>query len=147
MAAPRDWNKLSPTYQARLKRAGITRSAYLSGVNLQKARGQKIEARRTVERKIAGLPAQSTVRRRTKAIKEHPIAWAGVIKELKKRNLEIGGMTNNQWQAGLKKHGIQTTINIAEQRLSANYLWNEGLSTYEIDIDAADWPDVWGHYH
>jgi hypothetical protein len=39
MARKRDWSALSPGYQSRLSRAGITRQAYESGVSLKAARG------------------------------------------------------------------------------------------------------------
>lgn len=39
MAKRRVWSSLSPAYQARLSRAGITQSSYESGVSLKGARG------------------------------------------------------------------------------------------------------------
>ena len=39
MAKRRVWSSLSPAYQARLSRAGITQTSYESGVSLRKARG------------------------------------------------------------------------------------------------------------
>jgi hypothetical protein len=39
LATKRDWNGLSPAYQKRLKRNGITKRQYESGANLAKARG------------------------------------------------------------------------------------------------------------
>lgn len=39
MGRARNWSALSPSYQARLQRAGISRSSYESGVSLSSARG------------------------------------------------------------------------------------------------------------
>lgn len=61
------WNNLSPTYRARLTKAGVSRKQYMEGKKLQEARGQKIEAKRSEVReklKRAGkpVPSESTVR-------------------------------------------------------------------------------------
>lgn len=46
------WFDLSPTYRARLQRAGITLEDYIAGVPLRSARGQsKAEPKRLVQRK------------------------------------------------------------------------------------------------
>jgi len=70
MARRLAWSQLDPTYRRRLQRAGITAESHREGANLQSARGQTIEARRTAIRKrIPGAASQSTIRKyRRKAL-------------------------------------------------------------------------------
>lgn len=101
------WARLSPNYRKRLERNGITKQRYLSGANLQSARGQTIEARRTQERLAVArthrLPAASTLR-----------SW-------KARALRRG-VTPDDWQAALDAAGpgrfasVRAAVQAMEQR-------------------------------
>lgn len=54
----RNWEGLSPAYQRRLERRGITPDAYRSGVNLQEARGHVGDERPQED----GLPSKRILR-------------------------------------------------------------------------------------
>ncbi len=50
-----DWNRLTPTYRARLERAGVSRDRYLAGDSLQAARGHTPQPK-------GAAPLEATVR-------------------------------------------------------------------------------------
>ena len=140
----RNWEGLSETYRKRLLHSGITKKDYLAGVNLQAARGQKIEARRTVERRKKGLPSMSTVRKRKSQVMT-PQQWAEFSGALKKGNLQYGGMTKAKWNAGVKKHGLVKALQVAALRKKSH----DHLDNYLLPFvdEKEDWPDSWFFYH
>lgn len=49
MARERIWNNLTPTYQKRLSRAGVSKAQYESGASLKSARGHKLTPERPAD--------------------------------------------------------------------------------------------------
>ncbi|MHB1357051.1 MAG: hypothetical protein ACYCZF_13870 [Anaerolineae bacterium] len=148
MARARNWETLSPVYRKRLQRGGVTKKQYNSGANLQAARGQKIEARRTVQRREQGLPSMATVRKQRAAKATGSTAteraqWARWAKELKAVNMTFGGMTPEIWNAAVKKYGRDKVFKVAAARANSYAQKVNNLTNLGIE----DWPREWGWYN
>lgn len=82
------WARLKPDYRNRLIRKGITKQAYIDGANLQVARGQTTEAKRTQAKALKpSIPGASTVR-----------AWRA--RALRR------GITREDWDAAIRDAGL-----------------------------------------
>lgn len=146
MARRAGWTNLSDSQRKRYQRAGISRADYDAGVNLQSARGQGIERRRTEERPETGLPAPSTVREwRARAIRNK--------------------ITRDDWDTALDATGLEDFDRLKEAvrgKEKAHKLWQaQGSPNSHVrktmraqgDYDyygydaPDDWGDSWEHYH
>lgn len=143
------WDSLSPTYRARLERNGISKSAYLSGVSLQKARGQaKAEPKRSkAKRKSPAkrkpsvkapykLPSDTTMRR-----------WA--------KRAEARGVTSSDWEAAIRSADSFDTVKdeiVRKERLHARWTAKGGsfgsrLEEAEREELPIEWGASWSYYH
>ena len=145
------WDALSPTYRARLERGGITKSAYLSGAKLQKARGQaKAEPLRAKRKATPG----KTAGRKPKVATSYNLPSDTTMRRWKKR-AEARGVTGEDWEAALRSADSFETVQEEirkKERLHARWTAKGGSFGSRLEDDEredlpVEWGDSWSYYH
>jgi hypothetical protein len=143
------WAALSDAYRARLERNGVTRSSYLSGVSLQKARGQaKAEPKRSASKRRSAKPTTTAVKAPYKLPSSTTVArW--------KKRAEARGVTAADWEAAIRSADSFATVQDEirrKERLHQKWTNKGGLFGSRLEDDdredlPVEWGDSWSYYH
>lgn len=147
------WDALSAKYRARLERNGISRSDYLSGVSLQKARGQaKAEPKRALAKRVGKATPRKAAK--PKIATSYNLPSSTTMRRWKAR-AEARGVTTEDWEASLRSADSFATVQDEirkKERLHAAWKAKGGFFGSRLDDDEredlpVEWGDSWSYYH